>query len=68
MSSREEWSNLHRYRDAIAIAICDATSGGEGPRGLPGKECECKGSDMTKCADMLRAADGAIAALVEQRK
>ncbi len=60
--------NLPRYREAIAIAICDATSGGEGPRGLPGKDCECTVGGATVCPDMLRAADAAIAVLVGHAK
>jgi hypothetical protein len=45
-------------RERVAIAICDTTSGLEGPPGM--HECECKPDGVTECADMLRAADAAI--------
>lgn len=53
-----EWSALPRYRERIAIAICCATSGGQGPPGV--HECDCKDSGKTECPDTLAAADGAI--------
>lgn len=46
-------------RERVAIAICQATSGGEGPEGV--HQCECAAEGKTDCADMLRAADAALA-------
>lgn len=49
-------------REIIAIQICEATSGGEGVPGI--HRCDCMLSGWTtECADMLKAADGALAAI-----
>ncbi len=50
-------------RERVAIAICNATSGLEGPAGI--HPCECAPEGRTECVDMLRAADEALAAVLK---
>ena len=53
-NARDEEARKQKRREAVAIAICRAD------KGSPHLPCECDTS--TECADMLAAADAAIAA------
>ena len=55
-------THMTTLREIIAIQICEATSGGEGLPGIHKCECRLKGW-TTECVDMLKAADGALAAI-----